>query len=404
MKITGKASNDWYWRDCDPPRTASLLEVKKDGKNKGRFFYTCQLPRGAQCDFFLWEDAARARENGALPGITPSRRNSSTPSRNSASRPELIGSIGRDPPPLPKLTPKPIPTSTMRLPDTVPQQRIFRGIPSVTIIEDDSDDTADGDLQLLPRIPPPSPHPLIAPITPTAANSASKRKRVSVDLGESRGGKEGDEFGELDSDEERQLINMTNSTESQSQSQSQQSDKESQQATPSARRLSGGMMMPPTPVSRNSQLFSSQESGTNSTLNKRQKVLDGSAITPTPGRNRDVFRYEENSSQQQQRETEDYVITTEVMGLLERATITEIPEWEPMRQAVRSHLNTYALRMRGVERGRDMARTALKAKDDKIVELQARIAELEREREVSRGRISMLNSGLEALYRDASDI
>ncbi|XP_031195668.1 endonuclease 8-like 3 [Mastomys coucha] len=37
-------------------RHCVLRVVRKDGENKGRQFYTCSLPRGAQCGFFEWAD------------------------------------------------------------------------------------------------------------------------------------------------------------------------------------------------------------------------------------------------------------------------------------------------------------------------------------------------------------
>lgn len=52
------------------PQLAVRLQVKKEGPNQGRFFYTCREPRdlGAipgQCGFFLWEEAAQEREKKA---------------------------------------------------------------------------------------------------------------------------------------------------------------------------------------------------------------------------------------------------------------------------------------------------------------------------------------------------
>ncbi|KAL0593655.1 Endonuclease 8-like 3 [Plecturocebus cupreus] len=37
-------------------RLCILRVVRKDGENKGRHFYACPLPRGAQCGFFEWAD------------------------------------------------------------------------------------------------------------------------------------------------------------------------------------------------------------------------------------------------------------------------------------------------------------------------------------------------------------
>ena len=35
---------------------AKLLVVKKDGRNRGRKFYTCPNPRATGCGFFQWAD------------------------------------------------------------------------------------------------------------------------------------------------------------------------------------------------------------------------------------------------------------------------------------------------------------------------------------------------------------
>ncbi|TSO15236.1 Endonuclease 8-like 3 [Bagarius yarrelli] len=42
---------------CTTHRCPAVIRVvTKDGDNKGRHFYTCSLPRGAQCNFFEWAD------------------------------------------------------------------------------------------------------------------------------------------------------------------------------------------------------------------------------------------------------------------------------------------------------------------------------------------------------------
>ncbi|XP_071953207.1 5'-3' DNA helicase ZGRF1-like [Antedon mediterranea] len=41
---------------CQHNIAAKIVCVKKDGANKGRFFYTCSQPRSSQCKFFLWAD------------------------------------------------------------------------------------------------------------------------------------------------------------------------------------------------------------------------------------------------------------------------------------------------------------------------------------------------------------
>ncbi|KAH8820337.1 hypothetical protein F5884DRAFT_849600 [Xylogone sp. PMI_703] len=54
---------DGIWHcNCKPRLPASRFQVRKEGPNKGRWFYTCQKPKGDGCDFFLWEDKAKGRE------------------------------------------------------------------------------------------------------------------------------------------------------------------------------------------------------------------------------------------------------------------------------------------------------------------------------------------------------
>ncbi|XP_033122340.1 uncharacterized protein LOC117121304 isoform X2 [Anneissia japonica] len=51
-----KAGTDTGAPVCQHNTMAKMICVKKDGPNKGRFFYTCSQPRSSQCKFFLWAD------------------------------------------------------------------------------------------------------------------------------------------------------------------------------------------------------------------------------------------------------------------------------------------------------------------------------------------------------------
>jgi len=61
------AQNIWHC-DCNPRLPADNFQVKKEGKNKGRWFYTCQNKNGETrgCGFFLWDDDAKVREESAV--------------------------------------------------------------------------------------------------------------------------------------------------------------------------------------------------------------------------------------------------------------------------------------------------------------------------------------------------
>ncbi|KAH7354702.1 hypothetical protein BKA65DRAFT_548789 [Rhexocercosporidium sp. MPI-PUGE-AT-0058] len=58
---------DGIWHcNCNPRLPASNFQVKKEGPNTGRWFYTCQQPKESGCGFFLWKDDALGREMTAV--------------------------------------------------------------------------------------------------------------------------------------------------------------------------------------------------------------------------------------------------------------------------------------------------------------------------------------------------
>lgn len=62
----GLFSNGVWHCDCDSRLPADKFQTKNGGKNHGRWFYTCQKPQPSRCGFFLWEDEAKVREEGAV--------------------------------------------------------------------------------------------------------------------------------------------------------------------------------------------------------------------------------------------------------------------------------------------------------------------------------------------------
>lgn len=60
---------DGIWHcNCTPRLPAEHFKVKKEGPNKGRWFYTCQLDADKRCGFFLWHEEAKPREAAAVLG------------------------------------------------------------------------------------------------------------------------------------------------------------------------------------------------------------------------------------------------------------------------------------------------------------------------------------------------
>lgn len=86
----------------------------------------------------------------------------------------------------------------------------------------------------------------------------------------------------------------------------------------------------------------------------------------------------------------DSDLATEIL-----ATLSSIAVDGETRDAVKTVCNRYALRTQGIAKGRDISRLAIKAKDGKIAELQARIAALEAERETNRAVIRHLRRDTE---------
>ncbi|ROV90882.1 hypothetical protein VSDG_08030 [Cytospora chrysosperma] len=124
---------DGQWLcDCTPRQPAICLTVKKETKNKGKRFYLCQE---RNCEMFLWEDQAKARERDALllhncrseNGVTGTiRPKTPEPAPPLNLKPNPNPSAARTFAPGPRLTDAKITSYTARQPR--PQQRVFRGL------------------------------------------------------------------------------------------------------------------------------------------------------------------------------------------------------------------------------------------------------------------------------------
>lgn len=65
-KPRGSYENGQWLCECNPRVPAEHFQVKKEGKNKGRWFYTCQKHESERCGFFLWDDDAKPRMEAAV--------------------------------------------------------------------------------------------------------------------------------------------------------------------------------------------------------------------------------------------------------------------------------------------------------------------------------------------------
>ncbi|KAK3394451.1 hypothetical protein B0H63DRAFT_460937 [Podospora didyma] len=395
---TGVFENGGWYCECEPRLPAVRLQVKKTGQNKGRWFYTCSKERQKQCVFFLWDEAAQERENNA-PG----------PNENA-----LVGTIGQGVPPLPSLTPRPIPQSRVvaARPPQTPGYGSSGGTGHANVAIKQEDDVMNNDDLWGDGSGSPGTQGR------TVANSASKRKRNDLDSDDDLedSNRRGDfQFPAFDSDEERQLMRLTARRQNDTRSQTQ-----AQENTPSRRRAQGAPGLP-TPVTRNSLLVTSE------LFAKRVKLSDGTPAnaTPTPVRTRDVLSGSQGLGSSQGPDSsqgtlgpggEDYEITSDILRMLQGQQVSE-----SVRHMLRDHLNSHALQDHGVKRGRDIVRTALEARDAKVKELQlkindletardakvaelhARIGGLENERKGHREKIKELHKELAAMYQDGHD-
>ncbi|KAG7293345.1 hypothetical protein NEMBOFW57_003393 [Staphylotrichum longicolle] len=283
----GKYEDGKWYCACDPPQQAAFLQVKKEGANKGRWFYTCPKPREAQCRFFLFEDAARAlqkktleqksafsKQTTALANDSPGMSDKPGPGNfnreaNRAETPqsEVASTVAGGP--------MFSPTSSV-FPTPAPSGRIFGKVGRVPnpfwISDEDSDDTA-------------------GPEYPTVS-TRTRRKRTRADdeaeaTARDRGnGRTGpDNLSEFDSDDDAQLAELADQA-AERIHQPQRAQFSDSVATPSGRGLGaaragwGGL---PTPDSGNSFLGTSEPGA------KRFKTAQGPQATPTPARTRNAL-------------------------------------------------------------------------------------------------------------------
>ncbi|TPX16612.1 uncharacterized protein E0L32_003553, partial [Thyridium curvatum] len=364
----GLFENGQWLCDCTPRLPALRLQVKKQGANKGRWFYTCQRERRDQCGFFLWEDAARAREEAAL--LLGGAAARSEP--RGAGRDGIATSIGPGAPPTPTPAPRQqrvIPTAigsdgiaTMSSRAAQPRQRTFRGVPGGEgeLLSDDSDGEMfvdSGSSSTMSRT-----MPIKAEAAPSSSSSdflwaaperrarqdpTAKRKREADDVGG------GEDFSDgLDSDMEREMAAMADET----------AERAARQLTTEPKSLSNDMLgltpvrpAPQTGLPTPSTAKTKPEAATITTTTPTKPTTpsshtltpDTSAQAQTPSTAAGTLP-PGSSSPAAASPDEDYPITAAVLRLLPPADAdadADAPLTPAARSAVRAELNGHALRV-----------------------------------------------------------
>ncbi|KAI3534722.1 hypothetical protein CSPX01_11866 [Colletotrichum filicis] len=407
---------NWYC-NCQPRNTAKFLQVSKNTANKGRWFYTCEKRRGG-CNFFLWAEDAENRAEGATMTLPPMPQDGAAAAAAAAATPRRAtgqtpggftpGTASTIKPSAMRAAAAASSTATMEPPSSPTAQRsaakqkfmdtYFKNRPVQVPAEEEPNDlmVTDEEAEL------------------HATPAQRKRKRVLFDFdsdddngeeaqGQGRGGAGTDDYGlddDVSSDEERAM------TEAMERSAKKLRIEDSgvggggggAPSTPAAQRtVHGGALPTPQTVSRT--LFPDA---------KRRKVGEDVVGEISPG---NVSFSTSTSSATLGRSTagagtmppssspptstpqeEQLDPTEEVMALLHQGQNgVDVA-------AVRAVLGRFAMKAKGLARGRDTVRTALKAKDEKIAELQERVANLEARARTQREQIADFKAGMMDLY------
>lgn len=220
------------------------------------------------------------------------------------------------------------------------------------------------------------------PLSPSTPSS--KRKRNGKDAWDP------DEFSDLDSDDERQLAEITDWS---AQKLTPQRPADDIFTTPATNRrttdIVGGL---PTPsVSRT--LFPTSEAKRSKTVSFEEPESSDALTTPskTPSSHSSIDLASPSSSPPDV--THD--VTEQVMALLKDQKIDPA-----VLRSVQNVLTTSARQTKGLSMGRDAARAALKDKDKKISQLQEKIRDLENTAAYNRKAITNMKSQIIRIYEE----
>ncbi|KAI1490381.1 hypothetical protein F5X96DRAFT_669733 [Biscogniauxia mediterranea] len=362
VPLMGVFRNGIWYCNCRPRLPAHQFTVKRDTENRGRTFYTCQHERGKEnkCDFWLWAEDARPREINAL--LSNSRSEYGTPSRRGTLKQMTLHE---------SITPRKEKRHwTEKTPISgaaeLAELGIARGETAPHSDNHGSDSSPSREQENEAARPSNVKPEINAARSQEAVCAGSKRKRLEED----------DEYGgDFSSGEEDELVALTDSS----------TRYHDAFATPAVATRStavdDGIPTPLTERPTRRVLFAVPEDSSA----KRQRTNDepSSSSSSFPTSSSSSRSSSSPSSSQQHASanpaatpgTEAANLTKEVMTLLRDQKLDE-----PVLRAVRAALDRHAAKARGLERGRDASREAVKRAEDRAAQLQRRVAELEEAR------------------------
>lgn len=334
--VKGHFANGIWRCNCNPPLPAEHFQVKKDGRNKGRWFYTCQHTAAARCGFFLWGDDARLREEGAVLGN---------------SRTEPWG--GRD--------------GVVQESWRPGKRRLFEDVGEVAVKlgrEDTEEASTSGS----------SPSPLLSPIPPLGGRRHTALKRSARDalFDEDEDGDTAFPWA-LTAQEEWELAAVADT-----------SAVVPVPHTPREAPKTGVYATPTTTTGKRKLPWLEQQRQHPHPTTTSPNLSAVSTITEETLHNQQASTSETSPSLHQQDHHQP--LTSQILPLLHAAPPQILI---PLRDV----LTTHDRRTQGLARGREAARRALKDREAHIVELRARVEVLEAERELAKRVIADLRSG-----------
>lgn len=223
----------------------------------------------------------------------------------------------------------------------------------------------------------------VLPETPSRAPTKRKRDVLEEDDDE-------DEFSDLGSDEERQMVAIADKS-------AEKAAAQKRYETPTNLRSADVISGLPTPVSRT--LFPGtdpkrqKQVSFEDTPSRRSIALSSATISAgtTPSR---TLQPAPSTSSSPPADS-SYDVTDEVMGLLRGQNVDA-----GVMRTIRHVLTTAARRTRGIVLGRDSARANLRVRDEKVASLQERVTALENRERMHRNQMTNIKANLMKMYDD----
>ncbi|WYZ34759.1 hypothetical protein EsH8_I_001035 [Colletotrichum jinshuiense] len=355
---------NWYC-NCEPRLLAKHQPVKKNGPNKDRLFYSCEK---WECDFFLWEEDAETRAGESTLTLPPRPEETTLVAAADGSMAQVPTPGGGS---AVKPAPRPTSTAAPAAPEAPPTPATQRSVARQRLLNSyfsTRSEQAPGEAN-----------------GATGAAETPSRGRKRRVVFESDSDDEEDEYGlgELSPDEEKAINEAVERS-------AQKLRDAAPPSTPVGQSATRGAAQP-TPQTVTRTLFPEAK-------RRRTDEAPGSAnvsfstAPPSPATIRPSSP-PPASTPSREEEQQQLDPTEEVMALLEGQKVDYATK-----QTVRGILERFAMKAKGLAKGRDSVRAALKTKDERIAELQERVTSLESRNRVQREEIADFKASIMDLY------